>query len=225
MASYAAGSMGAQSFCLVDDGTPYGKGLLEGVEAQLKKLGKPAVLKASFDAKTTQFDALVPRMLAAKVDCVITTLADFQVEALVKAMGKGGMSEAQLLGGDTIKTDLLPRSPLPIRRIVATSPIIEPDEFNAGKPFRARYNKDNKQDIAYGAHYAYDAVYSIAEAMTRAGSADPKAVLAAMKTLDLHGPVTSSLRFGDDGEQRFGTVSVYGIEQGKWTAVMRAAEW
>ena len=50
-------------------------------------------------------------------------------------------------------------------------------------------------------------------------------LLAAMKTLDLHGPVTSSLRFGDDGEQRFGTVSVYGIEQGKWMPVMRAAEW
>lgn len=226
MASYAVQQMSGQSFALIDDSTPYGKGLLVGVEAQMKKLGKTPALKASLDDKTTNFDDLLPKMAAAKIDCVITTLADFQVQALIAGMARVGLKDAQLLGGDTIKTDLIPKAEkLPIRRVMATSPIIEPYEFSAGKAFQQRYNKEQKQDIAYGAHYAYDAVYSISQAMLRAGSADPKQVLAAMKTLDLHGPVTSGLRYADNGEQRFGTISVYGIEHGRWQSVMRSADW
>ncbi|MDT8999065.1 branched-chain amino acid ABC transporter substrate-binding protein [Paucibacter sp. APW11] len=225
MAGYAVQQMGAQTFCLIDDNTPYGKGLLVGVEAHMKKLGKTPALKASLDDKTTTFDELLPKMAAAKIDCVITTLADFQVEALMKGMARVGLKDAQLLGGDTIKTDLLPKGQLPIRRVMATSPIIEPYEFSAGKAFQQRFNKEQKQDIAYGAHYAYDAVYSISQGLLRAGSADPKQVLAAMKSLDLHGPVTSGLRYADNGEQRFGTISVYGIEHGRWQSVMRSADW
>ena len=226
MAAYAASYMeGATTFCLVDDGTPYGKGLLDGVAAHMKNLGKSVALRISRDAKTTEFAADVTKMAAAKIDCVITTLADFQVEALMKQMAAGGMQEAQLIGGDTIKTDLLPKSPLPIRRVVATSPIVEAVEFDAGKAFNERFNKENKQAIAYGAHYAYDAVFSISDALKRAGSAAPEKVLAALKTLDLHGPVTNSLRFNEGGEQRFGTISVYNIDRGQWHPVMRAAEW
>ena len=81
MASYAATAMdGATTFCLVDDATPYGKGLVDGVAAQLKALGKPVALRISRDAKTTEFTADVAKMAAAKIDCVVTTLADFQVE-------------------------------------------------------------------------------------------------------------------------------------------------
>lgn len=225
MAGYAVGSMDAKVFALIDDGTPYGVGLLDGVDAHMKKLGKGVTLRFKLDAKTTSFQKEVAKMVEAKIDCVVTTLADFQVEALMQQMAAAGMKDAQLIGGDTIKTDLLPKNALPIRRVVATSPIIEPAEFGAGKAFEERFSKLNKQAIAYGAHYAYDAVFSVSEAITRAGSADPKKVLAAMKTLDLHGPVTSSLRFNDNGEQRFGTISVYSIAQGHWTPVMRAAEW
>jgi branched-chain amino acid transport system substrate-binding protein len=225
MAGYAAAHMDATTFCLLDDGTPYGKGLLDGVDAQMKKLGKRVALRVSRDAKTTEFAADVAKMVEAQIDCVITTLADFQVEALMQQMAAAGLKDAQLIGGDTIKTSLLPSKPLPLRRVVATSPIVEPVEFNTGKAFVERFNKENKQAIAYGAHYAYDAVFSISYAIQRAGSADPKKVLAALKTLDLHGPVTNSLRFNESGEQRFGTISVYNIAGSQWEPVMRSADW
>jgi branched-chain amino acid transport system substrate-binding protein len=108
---------------------------------------------------------------------------------------------------------------------VATSPIVEASEFDSGKPFVERFSTENKRAIAYGAHYAYDAVFSISEAVRRASSADPAKVLAALKSLDLHGPVTNSLRFNEGGEQRFGSISVYNIERGQWQPVMRASEW
>ena len=225
MAGYAAGYMDATTFCLVDDNTPYGKGLIDGVSAHMQKLGKNIALRISRDDKTTEFTADVARMAAAKIDCVVTTLADFQVEVLRKQMAAAGLKDAQLIGGDTIKTDLLPRRPLPLRRVVATSPIVEATEFEAGRAFTERYGRDNKQPVAYGAHYAYDAVFSISDAIKRAGSAAPKDVLATLKTLDLHGPVTNSLRFNEGGEQRFGTISVYSIDRGQWQPVMRAADW
>ncbi|MGM9480743.1 branched-chain amino acid ABC transporter substrate-binding protein [Roseateles sp. NT4] len=225
MAGYAAGSMGATTFALIDDATPYGKGLLDGVTAHMKTLGKAVALRITRDDKTTDFTADAAKMAAAKIDCVITTLADFQVEALMKQMAAAGLQDAQLMGGDTIKTDLLPKKPVPLRRVVATSPIVGASEFDSGKPFVERFTAENKQAIAYGAHYAYDAVFSISEAVKRAASADPAKVLAALKSLDLHGPVTNSLRFNEGGEQRFGSISVYTIDRSEWHPVMRASEW
>ncbi len=225
MASYALSNLKAERFALIDDGTPYGKALIAGVQSLFKKKNKEAALTASLDAKTTSFDDLIAKMAAAKIDGVITTLADFQVQALIMGMAKAGLRDAVLLGGDTIKTNLLPKMDMPIRAVYSTSPVIEPYEFSAGRSFETRFAAATKQEVVYGAHYAYDAVHSITLAMIRAGSAAPGKVLAAMKELDLHGPVTASLRYDAAGEQAFGTISVYAIEKGRWASVMRTRDW
>jgi branched-chain amino acid transport system substrate-binding protein len=155
----------------------------------------------------------------------VTTLNDFQVVALIDQLAKAGMTDMRILGGDTIKTDKLVKTALPIRGVYATSPIIEPREFNAGRDFLARFRTATKGEPVYGAHYAYDAVYVLVAAIKRAETVDGAKLTAELKRIDALAPVTNAIRFKADGEQYYGAISVYKAQPGAWEAVMRSDTW
>jgi branched-chain amino acid transport system substrate-binding protein len=225
LGSYAATQIEGKHFAVVDDNTPYGKGLADLAAAEMKKNKKEVAVRASLDDKTTDFSKLVPELKAANVDVFVTTLADFQVAALIKQLAKAGMNEMQIVGGDTIKTDKMPLAVDGIKAVYATSPIIEAREFVAGQQFLAKFRDAFKGDPVYGAHYAYDAVYVLAAAMQRGTTADPKKVLEELKRIDALAPVTNNMRFRADGEQHYGVVSVYKARGNKWEPVTRSDSW
>lgn len=222
---YAAGLAGGTKFAVVDDSTPYGKGLADLAAAEIVKAGKPVALRKSLDDKTTDFSALVPELKAAGVDVFVTTLADFQVGALIEQLVKTGLTNMQVIGGDTIKTPKMASTAAGIRAVYATSPIIDAAEFNAGPPFLTKFNAAFKSDPVYGAHYAYDATYVLAAAMRRAESVNPEKLTAQLKVIDALAPVTNNMRFREDGEQKYGAVSVYRVSKGAWETVTRSSNW
>jgi branched-chain amino acid transport system substrate-binding protein len=225
MGDYAAQLTGASNFAVVDDNTPYGKGLADTAAKAIGERGKQIVVRQSLDDKVTEFPGLVAELAKTNTDVVVTTLSDFQVEALIQQMSQAGLSKIRILGGDTIKTDKLAKVAGLVQAIYATSPIIEAREFPAGKPFLAKFNARFKSDPVYGAHYAYDAVYLLADALSRNGSVDKVKLLERLKTIDGNSPVTASMRFREDGEQRYGAISVYQLRKGQWEALMRSDRW
>ncbi len=225
LGSYAAQLPGIEHYAVVDDGTPYGKGLADQAAKVLGDLGKKVDVRKSLDDKTVQFDALVADFTAAKIDLMVTTLSDFQVQALMTQAAKAGLTNLTIVGGDTIKTDKLPQDAIPIRAVYATSSIVEPKEFPGGKVFLEKFRQLYKADPVYGAHYAYDAVYLVADAMSRNASVDKTQLLETLKSFDGNCPMTNSMRFGQDGEQRYGAVAVYQLRGGAWDPLMRSDRW
>lgn len=225
LGQYAAGLAGGNRFAVVDDRTPYGKGLADLAAAEIVKAGKPVALRKSLDDKTTDFSALVPELKAAGVDVFVTTLADFQVGALIEQLVKADLTGMQIIGGDTIKTPKMAQATTGVRAVYATSPIVDAAEFPAGRPFLTKFNTAFKSYPVYGAHYAYDATYVLAAAMRRAESANPKKVSAQLKLIDALAPVTNNMRFREDGEQRYGAVGVYKVTRGVWETVTRSSDW
>lgn len=225
MGSYAAGQISGTSYAVIDDGTPYGKGLCDLTATEIQKQKKTVTLRKSLDDKRTDFADLLPQLQAAKVDVIVTTLNDFQVVALIEQLAKAGMDEVRIIGGDTIKTDKLIKAQLPLRGVYATSPIIEPREFNAGKDFLARFRAAYGGEPTYGAHYAYDAVHVLVAAIRRAETTDGKKLTEELKKIDALAPVTNAIRFKPDGEQYYGVISVYKAAPGSWEAVMRSDQW
>ena len=224
MGSYAARALNGNSFAVIDDRTPYGKGLADSAAEQIKLAKKEVTVRQSLDDKTTDFAALVSELQKANVDVIVTTLADFQVLALVEQLDKAGLNKIQILGGDTIKTDKLIKAPLPIK-VYATSPIIEAREFLQGKAFLEKYRTTFNMEPVYGAHYAYDAVWVLKAAMERSRSVDPATLTAELKRIDALAPVTNAVRFNDRGEQYYGVISVYGARPGVWDALTRSDNW
>jgi branched-chain amino acid transport system substrate-binding protein len=225
MGSYAASQIAGASYAVIDDATPYGKGLADLAAGEITKQKKAVSVRKSLDDKTTDFSKLLPELKEKKVDVIVTTLNDFQVVALIEQLAKAGMSDVRILGGDTIKTDRMVKTALPIRGVYATSPIIEAREFNAGRDFLTRFRNATKGEPVYGAHYAYDAVYVLVAAIKRAGTVDGDKLTAELKHIDALAPVTNAIRFRDDGEQVYGAISVYKATPGAWEAVMRSDTW
>ena len=226
MGQYAAELAGAERFAVIDDNTPYGKGLADDAAAAIGGQGRTIALRLSLDNKTTEFSGLVAELGRTSTDVIVTTLADFQVGALIRQLDKAGLaSQMRILGGDTIKTDKLPQSAIPIKAVYATSSIVEAKEFPGGKVFLEKFRAKYNAEPVYGAHYAYDAVYLVADAMARNASIDKKALVNTLKSFDGNCPMTNSMRFGADGEQRYGAVAVYQIRGGAWEPLMRSDRW
>jgi branched-chain amino acid transport system substrate-binding protein len=226
LGSYAAELRGATKFAVVDDGTPYGKGLADLAAAQIVKANRPVTVRQSLDDKTTEFGPLVEVLKTTGVDVFVTTLADFQVGALIEQLVKAGLTDMQVVGGDTIKTNKMPGMARGIRAVYATSPIVEAREFNTGPQFLAKFAAAYKGEPVYGAHYAYDVTYVLASAMQRAQTVNPKKLTAQLKVIDALAPVTNNMRFQADGEQKYGVVSVYKANNaGAWEAMTRSDNW
>jgi branched-chain amino acid transport system substrate-binding protein len=225
LGSYAVQLAGVEHYAVVDDNTPYGKGLADSAAKVIGDLGRHVEVRKSLDDKTTDFGPLIADFTAAKTDLLVTTLSDFQIEALMAQLAKAGLTNMTIVGGDTIKTDRLLQKAIPIKAVYATSSIVEPKEFPGGKIFLEKFRAIHKAEPVYGAHYAYDAVYLVADALARNASVDKVALLATLKDFDGNCPMTNSMRFGADGEQRYGAVAVYQLHGGAWDLLMRSDRW
>jgi len=223
--SFAATQLNAARFAVLDDGTPYGKGLADGAAEQLKNANKDIALRQSFDDKTTAFDELAAKLKAHGVDAVVTTLSDFQVLALLEALKKAEYTRLSILGGDTLKTTTMLKGSGIVQGLYATSPILEAREFPAGNKFLEAYRAAFKVEPAYGGHYSYDAMHVLAGAIKRAESAKPGAITEALRKIDGYAPVTGSMKFDAKGEQRYGVISVYTTRGRLWESQLRSDVW
>lgn len=223
--SYSASQFSGTKFALLDDGTPYGKDLAAGAGAQLKAAKKEVVLQQSFDDKTTKFEEVAAKIKETGVEVVVSTLNDFQIVALLDALKAISYTNIKVLGGDTIKTTLMLKGAGVASGLFATSPILEAREFTAGSAFLDKYRAKYKIDPAYAGHYTYDAMYVLAAAIRRAESAKPKDITATLKKIDGYAPVTGSMKWDAQGEQRYGVIGVYSANGGLWESQMRSDNW
>ena len=223
--SFAATQLSASHYAVLDDGTPYGKGLTDGAAAQLKAENKEVVVRKSFDDKTVEFDALAGELKAARVEVIVSSLNDFQALALLKALQKVGHTQVKLLGGDAVKTTAMAKGAGLIEGLYATSPVLEAKEFTNGKPFLEKYIDAYQKPPAYGGPYSYDSTYVLTAAMQKAKSAEPKDIIKAMRTINGYAPVIGTMSWDEKGEQRYSAVGVYELRGGAWELRMNSDRW
>lgn len=223
--SFSASQFPATRYATVDDGTPYGKDLAAGAAAELTKAKKEVVVTGSFDEKTVKFDEFAAKLKAGQVETLVSTLSDFQLVALLEALGKIDYSRITVLGADTVKTpDMLKNAGL-ATSLYVTSPILEAREFPSGKAFLDKYRAKFQTVPAYAGHYSYDATFVVASAVKRAESSKPDAILQALRKIDGYAPVTGSMKWDDKGEQRYGVIGVYQARGGNWESRVRSDSW
>lgn len=223
--SFAGSQIQGTKFAVIDDGTPYGKGLADAAADKLKAT-KNIALRQSFDDKTTDFTALAAKMKADGIEVVVSTLNDFQIVALIDNLTKVDYNkQITILGTDTLKTTDMIKQTGNVGAFYATSIVLEASEFAGGKAFLDAYQATFKIPPAYGGHYTYDATYVLAAAIRRAKSADPTKISETLRKMDGFAPVTGSMKWTDKGEQRYGVVSVYKVTGGRWESIMRSDSW
>ena len=223
--SFAGSQIQGVKFAVVDDGTPYGKGLADAAADKLKAK-KTIALRQSFDDKTTDFTALAAKLKADGIEVLVSTLNDFQIVALINNLEKVEYNKQMtIVGTDTLKTADMVKQSGRVGGFYATSIVLEANEFVGGKVFLDAYQAAFKIPPAYGGHYTYDATHVLASAIRRAKSADPAKVNEVLRKIDGYAPVTGSMKWTDKGEQRYGVVGVYKVSGTSWESIMRSDSW
>jgi branched-chain amino acid transport system substrate-binding protein len=223
--SFSGSKFQATKYAVVDDSTPYGKDLAAGAMKELVAAKKEITLKQSFDDKTREFDDLAGKLKEAGVEVIVTTLSDFQNLALLESLKKIGYTKVNMLGGDTIKTTDMLKGAGIVNGLYATSPILEAREFPTGKVFLDKYLAAYKVAPAYAGHYTYDAMHVLAAAIRRTESAKPADIVQALRKIDGYAPVTGSMRWDENGEQRYGVIGVSAARAAQWEAQVRSDNW
>jgi len=224
MASFAAGSLRAGKVAIVYEDTTYGAPLAKGAGAALQQAGKKVEPVVPIDNKTTSFGPFVAQLKAAKPDVLLAMVRDNQLLPLFEQMNAAGLGELPVIAGSVSRTQRLVTG-ITVKNVYVTSSSAEVGEFTGGPEFAKRFRSTYHSEPVWAAHYAYDAVWVLADTIRRVESVDPGDVRAKLKTIDAIAPVTTTMRFNAEGEQRYGAVGVYQKQDSRWVPLVRSASW
>jgi branched-chain amino acid transport system substrate-binding protein len=224
IASYAAGNLRAGKVAILYEDTAYGAPLASGATAALGKQGKKVELSVAIDNKTTSFAAFVGQLKAARPDVLLAMVRDHQLLPLFEQMNAAGLGELPVIAASVARTQRLVTGST-VKTLFVTSSSAEVNEFTGGREFTTKFRDAYKSEPVWAAHYAYDAVYVVADAIRRAESVDPKDLRARLKVIDAIAPVTTTMRFNAEGEQRYGAVGVYQKQDSRWQPIVRSDRW
>jgi len=224
IASYAAETLKASRVAVVYEDTAFGAPLAKAVAAALATMNRKVDPSEAVDNKTTNFAAFVGKLKPARPEVLIAMLRDNQLLPLFEEMNAAGLGDVPVIATSVAKTQRLAGGAT-VKTLYLTSSSAEANEFPAGAEFTKRFRAAYKSDPVWAAHYAYDAVFVLADTMRRAESVSPSNVRAKLMVIDAIAPVTTTMRFNADGEQRHGAIGVYQKRDGRWEPLMRSDRW
>lgn len=214
LANYAATEMKAKTIAIVDDRTAYGQGLADVVEKVAKEKGLKVVAREFATDKTTDFNAILTKIRAAKPDVVMYGGMDATAGPMAKQMKQLGI-KSKLLAGDGVCSPEFIKLAGDAADILTCSMAGEAVEKLAkGEEFKAKYKAKFNADVQIYSPYSYDAVYVIADAIKRAGKVDKAAIVAAMPATNYTG-VTGQITFDEKGDIKNGAISMFNVKDGK----------
>ena len=223
LAMHAARTLGAKTVAVVDDRTAYGQGVADVFRRVAKSLGLQVVADEYTTDKATDFTAILTTIKARRPDVVFFGGMDPQAGPLLRQMEQLGMDKVPLLGGDGFCTTRLPELAAQARTLasaVCAVGGVDIDRMPGGVAWKQRYDKRYPGQFQVYSPYAYDAVMVLADAMQRAGSADPKVYAPLLRQTNLHG-VTAQIQFDADGELKQPAMTLFHYVDGKRVALAK----
>lgn len=201
VANIIANKLHAKSVALIHDNSTYAKGLAQQTQIALGKY--PAAKVVLFDAITTgsrDFSSILTRLRTLKPDVTYFTGYYADGGLLLKQFVQLGVS-GQFMAGDSNNdpTFIKLAGPAAEKAIIDTAPIPQliPSAAAFVKQFTATYH------VGPGAYsgYTYDATNVVIDAIKRAKSASPAAIVQALaKTKDFPG-ITGPITFNSKGDR------------------------
>ena len=224
IASYAGESLKATKVAVIYEDTAFGAPLAKSMTAALAKQNKKVEISEAIDNKTTKFADFVAKLKAGRPEVLVAMVRDHQLLPLFDQMNAAGLGEIPVIATSVAKTQRAATGAT-IRTLYLTSSSAEAREFTGGTEFVKKFRAAYQSEPVWAAHYAYDAVYVLADTLRRIETTDAAALRARLATIDAIAPVTTTMRFNAEGEQRYGAISVYQRRDSRWEPLMRSDRW
>jgi ABC-type branched-subunit amino acid transport system substrate-binding protein len=193
--------------------------------AALPKAGPQVVASAEVGGKDEVSADTAAQIKAGNVDVVVLFAREPQLQSLLGALQKVGHTNVVVLGTNVIRNKNVATQPIPVKALYATATAIDASEFANGAKFLGAFQAKYGSAPVWGAHYAYDAVYALADAAKRSPSVKSADLLATLKRIDPSTRVLQNMRFTESGEQRYPNIGVYKVERGAWAPQLVSASW
>jgi branched-chain amino acid transport system substrate-binding protein len=223
---YAVKELKGKSIAVVDDRTAYGQGVAEEFSKAVKASGG-AIADTQFTTdKATDFTAILTAIKAKKPDVVFFGGMDAVAGPMLRQMKQLGIN-AKLMGGDGICSGELPKLAAGAMAdgqvVCAEAGGVEGAQKAGLEKFKADFKKKFNADVQIYAPYVYDATMVMADAMVKAGSADPAKYLPVLAKTSGYKGVTGTIAFDEKGDIKNGalTLFTYKGEKREQIAVVR----
>jgi branched-chain amino acid transport system substrate-binding protein len=219
---YAVKEVKAKNIVIIDDRTAYGQGVADEFEKAVKAAKGSVVGREFTNDKATDFNAILTKLKGKKPDLVFFGGMDAVAGPLMRQMKQLGIS-AKFMGGDGICSEELVKlagDAMADGQVVCAEAGGVTKEKAAGMDaFKARFKKEMGSDVQIYAPYVYDAVMTMASAMQKANSADPKKYLPELAKISYDG-VTGKIQFDAKGDIKDGALTLYTYKAGKRSQMM-----
>ncbi|CAB3785339.1 Leucine-, isoleucine-, valine-, threonine-, and alanine-binding protein [Paraburkholderia caffeinitolerans] len=216
LGDYAVKGLKFKRIAIVDDRTAYGQGVAVEFTKAAKAAGATIVDQEFTNDKAVDFRAILTRIKSANVDAVFYGGADTQAAPMLKQMRSLAI-KSTLIGPDMVQSEnLIKIAGESAEGTLAASEGSPLDQMPGGKAFAERYEKRFNHPVELYAPYAYDGTMAVFNAMKKADSTDPHVFLTALKATNMKGVTTSELSYDQYGDLKYGGVTVYKVQGGKW---------
>ena len=195
---YLADNHGTSNVAIIHDGQTYGLGLAEFTKRQLNERGVTEVIFDSYQTEQADYEAVVNKLVEAHIDVLYA--GGYQGDiGIILRQAKKKIPHLKLVSGDTLVSEEF--------RIIAGE-AAEGTYFTFGPDMRLRpeaaavvsaiRDEDAFEPEGYTL-YSYGAVQAWAQAVERAGSLEPDAVIKALKAGEFD-TVLGKIGFDEKGD-------------------------
>ena len=212
LGKYAVTQLKGKSIAVIDDRTAYGQGVADEFEKGVKGAGGATVAREFTNDKATDFTAILTSIKAKNPDVVFFGGMDAVAGPMLRQMKQLGIN-AKFVGGDGICSSELPKLAAGTMAdgqvVCAEAGGVEGEGKKSMEEFYAAYKKKYNDDVKVYAPYVYDATMLMADAMVKAGSADPKVYLPVLAKTSGYKGVTGTIAFDEKGDIKNGALTLY----------------
>jgi branched-chain amino acid transport system substrate-binding protein len=212
LGKYAVTQLKGKSIAVIDDRTAYGQGVADEFEKGVKGAGGKTVAREFTNDKATDFTAILTSIKSKNPDVVFFGGMDAVAGPMLRQMKQLGIN-AKFVGGDGICSSELPKLAAGTMAdgqvVCAEAGGVEGEAKKSMDTFYADYKKKFNDDVKVYAPYVYDATMVMADAMVKAGSADPKVYLPVLAKTSGYKGVTGTISFDEKGDIKNGALTLY----------------
>ncbi|MDO8692626.1 MAG: branched-chain amino acid ABC transporter substrate-binding protein [Sheuella sp.] len=214
LANYASKGLKAKKVAIIDDATAYGKGLADEFEKTAKANGMTVVAREATNDKATDFKAILTKVKGTQPEVIMYGGMDATGGPLAKQARELGI-KAKIVGGDGMCTDKVAElAGVAVVNIICSEAGMALSKMAKGADFEKAYKARFNTGVQIYAPFTYDAVYVIADAMKRANSTTPAAILAQMPTTNYNGLI-GNIAFDPKGDMKEGIITLYEFKDKK----------
>jgi branched-chain amino acid transport system substrate-binding protein len=196
---FLATHWGNTRIAIVNDGSVYGKGIADETRRQLNKHGVVETLYEDLTPGQSDYSPLVAKLRDAGVE--VTYFGGYYREAALLIRGAREQSyQMQLVSGDSIASDAFVQVTGEAGEGTLFTSFRDPRRSPMAEPVVDRFRQQGFEPEGYTL-YSYGAIQAWAQATTKAGSTEPRAVIAALRTSEFD-TILGQISFDAKGDVR-----------------------